>query len=92
MHLQQVPLRLRRLSELRGLKYSLAVAASIEEIRRAEERLGLSFPEQLKLFYGSYNGLRVDDPQRGRSRAVPRARRGWRSPPAAALRASRAAL
>jgi len=43
--------------------YSLAGPASDEEILSAERRLALSFPAQVRLFYRSFNGLRVDDPQ-----------------------------
>src|SRR5262249_21750042 len=63
MHLEQFPSRLQKLSEQRGLRYSLAGAASPEGIARAEQRLGVSFPEQVKLFYRRFNGLRVDDPR-----------------------------
>ena len=63
MHLEQIPSRFQKLSKRRELKYSLAGAASGEDILRAEQRLGISFPEQVKLFYRSFNGLRVEEPQ-----------------------------
>ena len=63
MHLEQIPLRLQKLSEQRELSYSLAAPASDEEIFGAEQRLGCSFPAQVKLFYRSFNGLRVDEPK-----------------------------
>ena len=52
-----------KLSQLQGLKYFLAGPAFEEEIVAAERRLNVSFPPQVKRFYQSYNGLRVDDPQ-----------------------------
>jgi len=45
------------------LNYSLAAPASDEEIQKAERRLSVLFPGQVRLFYGSFNGLRVVDPQ-----------------------------
>jgi hypothetical protein len=63
MHLEQIPSRFQKLSEQRELNYSLASAASGEDILRAEQRLGISIPEQVKLFYRSFNGLHVEEPQ-----------------------------
>ena len=51
MHLEHIPTRFQKLSERHGLNYFLAGAASAEDIRRAEGRLGISLPEQVKLFY-----------------------------------------
>ena len=62
MHLEQLPSRFSNLSQNRELKFSLASPASDEELREAEQKLGLSFPAQIRLFYRSYNGLRVDEP------------------------------
>lgn len=63
MHLEHTPSRFQKLAEERGLNYSLSSPASDEEIQRAERRLGVSFPEQVRLFYRNFNGLQVDDPQ-----------------------------
>lgn len=63
MHLEHIPSRFQKLAAERGLNYSLAAPASDDEILRAERRLGVSLPEQVRLFYRSFNGLRVDDPQ-----------------------------
>ena len=63
MHLEQITSRFQKVSKQRQLKYSLAGAASEEDILTVEQRLSLSFPEQVKLFYRHFNGLRVDDPQ-----------------------------
>lgn len=62
MHLEQLPSRFSNLSQNRELKYSLASPASVDEVARGEQTLGLSFPAQVKLFYRSYNGLRVEEP------------------------------
>ena len=62
MHLEHISSRFQKLAEQRGLNYSLSAPASDEEIQSAERRLGVSFPEQIRLFYRSFNGLRVDDP------------------------------
>jgi cell wall assembly regulator SMI1 len=62
MHLEQLPSRFSNLSRNRELKYSLARPASDEEVARREQKLGLSFPAQVRLFYRSYNGLRVEEP------------------------------
>lgn len=63
MHLEQLSSRFQKLSKQRVLNYSLASPASDEEISKAERRLGVSFPVQVKLFYRNFDGLRVDDPQ-----------------------------
>ena len=63
MHLDQVPSRFQKLAAKREVSYSLSAPASDEEILRTERRLGVSFSEQVRLFYRSFNGLRVDDPQ-----------------------------
>ena len=62
MQLEHIPSRFQKLSEQGALNYSLASSASDEEILRAEQRLAVSFPAQVKLFYRSFNGLQVDDP------------------------------
>jgi SMI1/KNR4 family protein SUKH-1 len=62
MHLEHIPSRFQKLAENHGLNYSIAAAASVDELLRAEQRLGVTFPEQVRLFYRSFNGLRVDDP------------------------------
>jgi len=62
MHLEQLPSRFSNLSQSRELKYSLANPASDEDIARGEQKFGLSFPAQVRLFYRSYNGLRVEEP------------------------------
>ena len=62
MHLEQLPSRFSNLSQNRELKYSLASPASDEEVARGEQKLCLSFPAQVRLFYRSYNGLRVEEP------------------------------
>jgi hypothetical protein len=63
MHLEQVSSELQKLSEKDNLIYSLGKCVSLADILRAEQKLDVTFPAQIKLFYESYNGLRVDDPQ-----------------------------
>ena len=62
MHLEHIPSRFQNLAGKRELNYSLAAPASDDEMLSAEQRLGVSFPAQVRLFYRSFNGLRVDDP------------------------------
>lgn len=45
------------------MKYVLGAPAADEEIRKTEQRLGVSFPVQVKMFYQSFNGLKVDEPK-----------------------------
>ena len=63
MHLEQIPSEFQKLSNQNDLIYSLGKAASKEEIFKAEQKLDVTFPTQIKLFYESYNGLRVEEPQ-----------------------------
>ena len=63
MLLEQILLRFKNLSANRELKYSLTSPASENEIMETEQRLGVSFPAQVKSFYQHCNGLHVDDPQ-----------------------------
>ena len=63
MHLGYISTRFQRLSEQRQLGYYVAGPASDEDVLVTEQRLGISLPEQVRLFYRSYNGLRVDEPQ-----------------------------
>lgn len=58
MHLEQLPLRLQKL----GLDSHLSGPAPESEILSAERRLNVSFPDQVRQFYESHNGLRVEDP------------------------------
>ena len=62
MRLEQLSSRFSNLSKNRELKYSLGSPASDEEIVRREQEWGLSFPAQVRSFYRSYNGLRVEEP------------------------------
>lgn len=63
MHLEQLPSRFSKLSQKRQLKYFLGNPASDEEVKRAERKLGLVFPAQVRSFYCSFNGLQVEEPQ-----------------------------
>jgi cell wall assembly regulator SMI1 len=63
MHLADFPARFQKLTCRLRLNYSLADPASDDDILRAEQRLGVLFPTQIKLFYRRFNGLCVDEPQ-----------------------------
>jgi cell wall assembly regulator SMI1 len=63
MLLEQIPSRFMNLSSQRQLKYVLGNPAPESKIKETEQRLGVSFPAQVKSFYRHYDGLRVDDPQ-----------------------------
>ncbi len=45
-----------------NLSFELKGSATQEQIRAAEERLNVKFPDQVKLFYSFYNGLSVHNP------------------------------
>lgn len=62
MHLTQIPLRAEKLKNEKGISILLNAGSSESEIREAELRLDLRFPEQVKLFYCNFNGLQVSDP------------------------------
>ena len=63
MQLEHFALQLEKLSQQCGLNYSLGNAAPEDNISQAEEKLGVSFPSKVLLFYRSFNGLRVENPQ-----------------------------
>jgi cell wall assembly regulator SMI1 len=63
MYLGYISTRLQKLSEQRHIKYRVAGPASNESIALAEQRFKVSFPEQVRVFYQNYNGLRVEEPQ-----------------------------
>ncbi len=52
--------------EKRALKNALVIhlndPASNEDILRAENRLSIGFPQQIKMFYQHYNGVSLEDP------------------------------
>lgn len=61
MHLDHIPSQLEKLGR-EGLEYRIAPGASCEAIEVAERRLGVTFPEQVRRFYGALDGLEVLDP------------------------------
>jgi hypothetical protein len=63
MQLEHFALQLEKLSQQCGINYSLGEPASEDDISQAEEKLGVSFPSKVSLFYKSFNGLRVENPQ-----------------------------
>lgn len=62
MHLEHIPKNLEKRRECDGLQATLNPAATEAAISDAEGRNGLAFPDQVRAFYGAYNGLRVVDP------------------------------
>ena len=63
MQLEHFALQLEKLSQQCDINYSLGEPASEDDISQAEEKLGVSFPSKVPLFYRSFNGLRVENPQ-----------------------------
>lgn len=63
MDLSQIERRLESLSEENGFSFSLGRGASEIQIHDTELRLTIRLPEQVKLFYSHYNGLRVSNPK-----------------------------
>ena len=61
MHLDQIPRRLQKLAR-EGLEYRIGPASSPEAIDAAEARLGVTFPSQVRQFYGAINGIEVVEP------------------------------
>jgi hypothetical protein len=61
VHLEQIQRRFEALGR-DGLKYRLAPGASSGAIDAAEQRLAVTFPEQVRRFYESYDGIEVLDP------------------------------
>src|SRR5688572_12690300 len=58
MHLDQLQRRFETLGQ-EGLEYRIASAASTEAIDAAEQRLGVTFPEQVRRFYSAFDGIEV---------------------------------
>lgn len=62
MHIEHVAVHLQRRSVEHGWQYSLGEPASESALLETEARLGVRFPEQVKVFYRSYDGLSVETP------------------------------
>jgi len=62
MHIEQVAVQLKRRSVEHGWRYSLGEPAPESALLETESRLGVRFPEQVKVFYRSYDGLVVEIP------------------------------
>lgn len=61
MQLDQITRRFEKLGQ-QGLEYRIYPGASAEVIDAAERRLGATFPEQVRRFYGAFDGIEVLDP------------------------------
>lgn len=46
----------------KNLTYELGEPASQAQLQKAENKLKIIFPNQLRLFYTHYNGLKVEEP------------------------------
>jgi cell wall assembly regulator SMI1 len=57
MQIEHVAAQLRRKSAELGWPYTLGSPASESALIAAETRLGVTFPEQVKVFYRNYDGL-----------------------------------
>ena len=57
MQIEHVAAQLRRKSAEIGWSYTLGSPASESALIAAETRLGVTFPEQVKVFYRNYDGL-----------------------------------
>ncbi|GBC59936.1 hypothetical protein DENIS_0878 [Desulfonema ishimotonii] len=62
MDIEHIKINLEKRYKKNGLIYSLGNPLSEKELNLAEERLNLILPNQLKIFYKCYNGLKVDKP------------------------------
>jgi cell wall assembly regulator SMI1 len=63
MHLENVAKHLKNRSEQRRLRYVLGAPVGQEVIAAAEQRLGITLPQQVAQFYGVYNGLSIEEPR-----------------------------
>lgn len=61
MHLNHLEKNFQK-REKRGLIYKLNTPASGIVIEDAEDRMGVKFPDQVKMFYENCNGLNVENP------------------------------
>ena len=62
MQIEHFALQFEKLSKLRDLRYSLGKPTLEVDASQAEEKLGVSFPAQVSLFYRHLNGLHVEEP------------------------------
>lgn len=62
MHINQIEKRLNTLKKASGLRYSLGTPAEMKEVLKTEATLNIIFPQQMRQFYLSYNGITVEEP------------------------------
>jgi cell wall assembly regulator SMI1 len=60
--IQHVAVHLHRRAASHGWEVRIGAPASDEDLQQAESRLGVQFPEQMKVFYRHYDGLSVAAP------------------------------
>jgi len=63
MELSHIPQNLDKLFMNKRNAFILESGASEEEVLSTEKNLKISFPEQVKLFYKTYNGLIIKNPK-----------------------------
>lgn len=52
----------RNLKKRGNIQAEIGVLSSDDQIKEIESKLGVNFPEQVKLFYSACNGLKTNDP------------------------------
>jgi len=62
MHLEHFQTNFEKRSEESDLQFVMGAGASDSSIDEAAGRLGVSLPEQIRLFYASFNGVTVSSP------------------------------
>jgi cell wall assembly regulator SMI1 len=63
MHLEDIKLHIKNLSQEYGSSYTLGDPATASDIATAEQRLRVKLPSQVAEFYTAYNGMEFHDPQ-----------------------------
>lgn len=63
MHLEHIRINFLKRRDLNGLQFVLMPGATDDRLDAAEARIGHRFPEQVRAFYSTHNGLAVAHPQ-----------------------------
>ena len=53
---------IRNLKKRGNIQTEIGLPSSCDQIKEIESKLGVNFPEQVKLFYSACNGLKTNDP------------------------------
>lgn len=62
MHTDHLVKNFKERAQKKGMHYHLGNPASVEDIEQTQERLKITFPSQVKMFYQTVNGVQVKDP------------------------------